>query len=100
MAYLDQFLQIVVQQGASDLHIAEGEPPKLRTHGDTMPIRTEAISHGEPKRTFSEGSGRRNWGLCEQHGDLDFAYPTDEHSRLRSNYFKPSEVYGPAFLIT
>jgi hypothetical protein len=34
MAYLDQFLQIVVQQEASDLHIAEGEPPKIRVHGD------------------------------------------------------------------
>jgi len=39
MADLDQLLRIVVRQGASDLHIAEGEPPKIRTHGDIMPIR-------------------------------------------------------------
>jgi twitching motility protein PilT len=39
MAYIDQFLQIVVQQGASDLHIGEGQPPKIRLHGDIMPIR-------------------------------------------------------------
>ena len=42
MADLDQFLQIVVRQGASDLHIAEGQPPKIRTHGDIMPIRVGA----------------------------------------------------------
>src|SRR5258705_7066963 len=97
MAYLDQFLQIVVRQGASDLHIAEGEPPKVRTHGDIMPIRTEAISHDEAKRMLSEVCGPRNWELFEQHGDLDFAYQMDEHSRFRSNYFKQSEGYGAAF---
>src|SRR5258708_33358039 len=97
MAYLDQFLQIVVRQGASDLHIAEGEPPKMRTHGDIMPIRTEAISHDEAKRMLREVCGPGNWELFEQHGDLDFAYQMDEHSRFRSNYFKQSEGYAAAF---
>ena len=97
MAYLDQFLEIVVRQGASDLHIAEGEPPKMRTHGDIMPIRTEAISHDEAKRMLSEVCGPGNWELFEQHGDLDFAYQMDERSRFRSNYFKQSEGYGAAF---
>src|ERR1051326_6639028 len=54
MAYVDQFLQLVVRQGASDLHIAEGEPPKMRTHGDIMPIRSEAVSHDEATRILSK----------------------------------------------
>ena len=97
MADLDQFLQIVVRQGASDLHIAEGEPPKIRTHGDIMPIRGEPMSHDEAKRMLSEVSGTRNWEIFEQHGDLDFAYQMDEHSRFRTNYFKQSEGYAAAF---
>jgi twitching motility protein PilT len=97
MPDLDQFLQIVVRQGASDLHIAEGEPPKMRTHGDIMPIRAEPISHDEAKRMLSEVCGARNWEIFEQHGDLDFAYQMDEHSRFRSNYFKQAEGYGAAF---
>src|SRR5213595_4046012 len=97
MAYLDQFLQIVVRQEASDLHIAEGEPPKIRTHGDIMPIRAEPMSHDGAKRMLSEVCGPRNWELFEQHGDLDFAYQMDEHSRFRSNYFKQSEGYAAAF---
>src|SRR6266403_2146477 len=97
MAYLDQFLQIVVRQDASDLHIAEGEPPKIRVHGDITPIRAEPISHDEAKRMLSEVSGPRNWELFEQHGDLDFAYQMDEHSRFRTNYFKQSEGYAAAF---
>src|SRR4030095_5462440 len=97
MAYIDQFLQIVVRQGASDLHIAEGQPPKIRTHGDIMPIRAEPISHDEGARMLSEVCGSQNWELFNDRGDLDFAYQMDEHSRFRSNYFKQSDGYGAAF---
>ena len=97
MADLDQFLQIVVRQGASDLHIAEGQPPKIRTHGDIMPVRAESISHDEATRMLSEICGPRNWEIFEQHGDLDFAYQMDEHWRFRTNYFKQSGGYAAAF---
>jgi twitching motility protein PilT len=97
MAYIDQFLQIVVRQGASDLHIAEGQPPKIRTHGDIMAIRAEPISHDEVTRMLSEVCGKHNWEIFQKHGDLDFAYQMDEQSRFRCNYFKQSDGYGAAF---
>jgi len=97
MAYIDQFLQIVVRQNASDLHIAEGQPPKIRTHGDIMAIRAEPISHDEVTRMLSEVCGKHNWEIFQKHGDLDFAYQMDEQSRFRANYFKQSDGYGAAF---
>jgi len=97
MAYIDQFLNLVVRQGASDLHIGQGQPPKIRTNGDIMPIRDELISHEEATRMLSEVCGPENWELFQQHGDLDFAYQMDEHSRFRSNYFKESNGYAAAF---
>jgi twitching motility protein PilT len=97
MAYIDQFLNLVVRQGASDLHISEGEPPKIRTHGDIMPVRDELVSHEEATRMFSEVCGSANWQLFQQRGDLDFAYQMDENSRFRSNYFKASHGYAAAF---
>ena len=97
MAHIDQFLQIVVRQEASDLHIAEGEPPKIRIHGDIVAIRDEPISHDEATRMLSEVCGPCNWGIFEQHGDLDFAYQMDAHSRFRTNFFKQSEGYAAAF---
>ena len=97
MAYLDQFLKIVVAQGASDLHIGEGQPPKIRTHGDIMPIRSELISHEEATRMLSEVCGPENWEIFQQHGDLDFAYQMDKDSRFRTNYFKQSNGYAAAF---
>src|ERR1700757_945921 len=97
MAYIDQFLQIVVRQGASDLHIGERQPPKIRTHGDIMPIRDEPISHEEATRMLSEICGSQNWEIFQERGDLDFAYQMDEDSRFRTNYFKQSDGYGAAF---
>ena len=46
---------------------------------------------------LSEVCGPENWELFQQHGDLDFAYQMDEHSRFRSNYFKESNGYAAAF---
>jgi twitching motility protein PilT len=97
MAYINRFLELVVRQGASDLHIAEGEPPKMRTHGDIMPVRAEPISHNEATRMLSEICGPRNWEFFAQHGDVDFAYQMDERSRFRTNYFMQSGGYGAAF---
>jgi twitching motility protein PilT len=97
MAYIDQFLKILVHQGSSDLHIGEGQPPKIRTHGDIMPLRDEPISREEATRMLSEVCGPQNWELFQERGDLDFAYQMDEHSRFRTNYFKESNGYAAAF---
>src|SRR4030095_1927815 len=97
MAYLDQFLSVIVKHGGSDLHFAEGQPPKMRVHGDIMPIRAEPISREEAIQMMSELCGARNWETVEQRGDLDFAYEMDEASRFRSNYFKQSNGYGATF---
>src|SRR5437870_6549037 len=97
MAYIDQFLQIVVRQGASDLHIGERQPPKVRTHGDIMPMRDEPISREEATRMLSEVCGPQNWEIFQERGDLDFAYQMDEDSRFRTNYFKQSDGYAAAF---
>src|SRR5436853_3085815 len=97
MAYLDQFLSVIVKHGGSDLHIGEGEPPKMRMHGDIMPIRAEAVKQGEAVQMMSEICGPHNWEIYEERGDLDFAYEMDEASRFRCNYFKQSNGYGAVF---
>ena len=97
MAYLDQFLSVIVKHGGSDLHIGVGQPPKMRMHGDIMPIRADPVTHEEATRMMSEICGPHNWEIFEQRGDLDFAYEMDEASRFRSNYFKQSNGYGAVF---
>jgi twitching motility protein PilT len=35
---LEELLQIVAQEGASDLHISSGRPPTIRLHGRLTPL--------------------------------------------------------------
>ncbi|MEY2499904.1 MAG: twitching motility protein PilT [Verrucomicrobiota bacterium] len=97
MAYIDQFLSVIVEQNGSDLHIGEGQPPKMRRHGDVMPIRAEPVTRDEAAQMLSEICGPQSWGLFEERGDLDFAYEMDEQSRFRCNFLKQTNGYGAVF---
>ena len=97
MAYIDSFFQVLVEHGASDLHIGEGQPPKMRKHGDVTAIRPEPVTGEEAAYMLSEIAGPENWQLFEQRGDLDFAYEMDAHSRFRCNFLKQANGYGAVF---
>src|SRR3989440_12623521 len=97
MSYIDQFLSVVVAQGGSDLHIGEGQPPKMRKHGDVMPIRNEPVAREEAARMLSEICGPQSWEIFEERGDLDFAYEMDGRSRFRCNFLKQANGYGAVF---
>lgn len=97
MAYIDQFFEVLVNAGASDLHLGQGQPPKIRRHGEVIPIREEVLSHDEMAFMMSEISGPDRWQRFEEQGDLDFAYEMDEHSRFRCNYLKQAHGYGCVF---
>lgn len=97
MAEIDQLLSVIVEQGGSDLHIGEGQPPKMRKHGDVMPIREEPVERDEAARMLSEICGPQSWEIFEERGDLDFAYEMDERSRFRCNFLKQANGYGAVF---
>ena len=97
MAILDKLLTVIVDQGGSDLHIGEGQPPKMRKHGDVAPIREKRLTRDETMSILSEVCGDRNWKIFEERGDLDFAYEMDTASRFRCNYLKQAHGYGAVF---
>ncbi|MEI6351257.1 MAG: PilT/PilU family type 4a pilus ATPase [Verrucomicrobiota bacterium] len=97
MAYIDQFFEVLITAGASDLHLGEGQPPKIRRHGDIVQIRNEALTHEECAYMMSEIAGAERWAQFEEHGDLDFAYEMDEESRFRCNFLKQTNGYGAVF---
>lgn len=97
MAYIDQFFEVLINAGASDLHLGEGESPKIRRHGEIVPIRNEVLTHEEMAYMMSEISGQERWARYNETGDLDFAYEMDENSRFRCNYLKQTKGYGCVF---
>ncbi len=97
MAYIDQFFEVLITAKASDLHIGEGEPPKIRVHGEIVPIREEPISNEEAAYMMSEIAGPKGWATYEERGDYDFAYEMNAESRFRCNFLKQTNGYGCVF---
>ncbi|XHR30310.1 MAG: type IV pilus twitching motility protein PilT [Chthoniobacteraceae bacterium] len=97
MPYIDQFFKVLIEAGASDLHLAQGQPPKIRQHGDIIAIRNEPLTREECAYMMSEISGPERWARYEEGGDLDFAYEMDADSRFRCNFLKQANGYGAVF---
>ena len=76
---------------------AKGQPPKIRRHGDVIPIRERGLTRDEAAYMMSEICGPERWERFEETGDLDFAYEMDEHSRFRCNFLKQTNGYGAVF---
>ena len=94
---IDVFFQALVDQGGSDLHLSEGEPPKLRVHGEVTAIREEPLTHEEMVELMEPICPPKLWKEFCEIGDADFAYEMDEKSRFRCNYMKQQRGYCCVF---
>ncbi len=97
MPNIDALFQLMVAQGASDLHLHQGQPPKARLHGEIKPISDHVLERDEICQILLEAAGPERWKSFEENGDLDFAYQLDANSRFRSNYMKQYDGVGAVF---
>ncbi len=97
MNKIDVFFQALVDQGGSDLHLSEGEPPKVRVHGDVTAIREEPLTHEEMIELMEPICPPKLWKEFCEIGDADFAYEMDEKSRFRCNFMKQQRGYCCVF---
>jgi len=97
MAKIDALFKTLIESGGSDLHISEGQPPKIRVHGDIGPIREDSLTREEMEGLLREICGDKRWQRYMETGDLDFAYEMDENSRFRCNYMKHTYGLGAVF---
>jgi twitching motility protein PilT len=98
MAKIDRLFQYLIASKGSDLHLSEGQPPKIRVHGAVTPIEGEEILEGESfKQLLAEICDPKAFERYLTVGDLDFAYEMDEDSRFRCNYLQQQNGLGAVF---
>ncbi len=87
MARIDALFDLLLAQGASDLHLGVGYPPLARARGDLVPLRPERLTAHDMESLLFEilEPGQRQ--RFETEHDLDFAYALGEKARFRCNYF-------------
>lgn len=89
MAQIDTLFQYLIASKGSDLHLGEGQPPKIRVHGSVVAIPEQPIlTHEHITTLLSEICEPAAFKKYLEDGDLDFAYEMDETSRFRCNYLK------------
>src|SRR5271170_5164265 len=94
---IDQFFDTIVETKASDLHMQEGQPPKMRLHGDIQKIRDEPLTRAEMEQMLSEVAGPRRWEGFVKKGDADLAYELNEDARFRCNLHRQLHGLGGIF---
>jgi twitching motility protein PilT len=97
MAKLDAFFKLMVEQGASDLHLTSGSQPILRVGGELQRIRYQTLENDELKKMLYEITTEQKVKEFEETGDIDFAYEIPGLSRYRANFFVQTNGVAAVF---
>lgn len=100
MAKIDRLFDLMLESGASDLHLLQGQPPKIREHGRMVVLADEPpIDEIEMIDYLKEICVPERWTEFLESKDLDFAYEKDEKARFRANYYGQLHGFGAVFRV-
>ncbi|TLY42979.1 MAG: type IV pili twitching motility protein PilT, partial [Nitrospirae bacterium] len=97
MARIDRLFTDMLSGHGSDLHLSEGQPPKIRRHGRLVALDHPILTAETMRGYLQEICPAEYWERFLETGDLDFAYALGTVARFRANYFKQSHGMGAVF---
>jgi twitching motility protein PilT len=98
LAKIDPLFATLIQEHGSDLHLEQGQRPKLRKNGELREITNYPIlEQAHLLDLMQEITVKEDWYRFENTGDLDFAYAMGCEARFRANYFRHFFGYGAIF---
>ena len=97
MAFLDGFFSLMKELGASDLHLAAGQQPMVRLHGEIERIDHPPFKDDYLKKVLYEITPELKIKQFEETGDVDFAYALPNVGRFRVNFFNQLRGVGAVF---
>jgi twitching motility protein PilT len=94
---LRQLLKVMIDRGASDLHVTTGSPPQLRIDGNLAPLKASPLGPVESKQLCYEVMTEEQKVKFEKHNELDFSFGVKGLSRFRANVFMQRGAVAGAF---
>ena len=85
---MEDLLGIVVQEGASDLHLEVGTPPVLRINGGMHPLDTEPLQPDDTDRLMRAIASEDFIRKLQEVGGADFGFGFQDLARFRVSIFK------------
>jgi twitching motility protein PilT len=94
---LQQLLKVMIDKGASDMHITTGAPPLLRVDGSVLPLSLPALGPIETKHLCYSILTEEQKIAFEKTNELDFSFGVKNLSRFRANLFVQRGAVAGAF---
>ena len=95
MSYeMNDLLDLMVDQGASDLHLQVGQPPTLRLSGSMTPIDGPPLTPSDTEKLMQSITPDSHISNVKLNGGADFGFAFGEKARFRVSVMKSKTNYG------
>ena len=91
---MHQLLEAACDFGASDLHLAVGDPPVLRVHGDLQPLDMPVLEPEDTHLLMETICTPAQMESVQNNGGADFGLPFEDRARFRVSVFKQKGRIG------
>ncbi len=97
MAKIDTYLRAMLQHGGSDLHLACGNPVKVRVSGGIRALTQQPLDAAMTATLLKELVPAARWQQFLTTRDLDFAYEIPGEARFRGSYLYTRQGQAAVF---
>ena len=95
MSYsMSDLLQLVVSEGASDLHIRVGTAPTIRVHGILHRVEGPSLKVEDAEELMRSITSEEHIQQVRERGGADFAFAFGDAARFRVSVFKEKGNFG------
>jgi twitching motility protein PilT len=94
---LQQLLRVMIERGASDLHVTASSPPQLRLDGGLVPLKTSPLGPIETKQLCYSVLTEEQKIRFEKESELDLSFGVKGLSRFRANIYMQRGAVAGAF---
>ncbi len=97
MVNIQDFLQLMLEAGASDLHITQDSPPLIRVHGELRPLAYPPLTNTDTRQLCYSILTEAQKKKFEEESELDFSFAAKGVCRFRGNLYNQKGAVGGAF---
>src|SRR5690606_27132526 len=88
MIPMEDLLRLVIDEGASDLHISVGAPPAVRLRGRLVKLETRALTPEDTETLARSIASEGHLQKVNEEGSVDFGFSFRERNRFRVSIYR------------
>ncbi len=93
---MEDLLRLVVEEGASDLHLSVGAPPALRINGKLVKLQLPPLTADDTEMLARAVTSDANLQRVTEEGSVDFAFSFRGNDRFRGSVYRQKGQLGMA----